>query len=157
MGETDWGKLGLILMGRAMLSKSLIQFSVDGRGCIPSLLFDQRSNYGEPPSKCPMSAQPHSVPLTLQQETANPRLHQRILVTHRKVWVSFLWGHCSWTKMGKFNSDDHYIYHYRQESLRRTGVALIVSKRVWKTVFGCNLKNYRMISTHFQGKHSISQ
>ena len=33
-------------MGRAMLSKSLIQFSVDGRGCVPSLLFDLRSNYG---------------------------------------------------------------------------------------------------------------
>ena len=39
MGETDW-KLGLVLMGGAMLSKSLIQFSVDERGCVPSLLFD---------------------------------------------------------------------------------------------------------------------
>ena len=46
---TDWlrGKLGLVLMGRAMLSKSLIQFSVDGEGCVPSLLFDLRPNYGE--------------------------------------------------------------------------------------------------------------
>ena len=33
-------------MGRAMLSKSIIQFSVDGRGCVPSLLFDLRPNYG---------------------------------------------------------------------------------------------------------------
>ena len=33
-------------MGRAMLSKSLIQFSVDGRGCVPSLLFDLTPNYG---------------------------------------------------------------------------------------------------------------
>ena len=40
------GKLGLILMGGAMLSKSLIQISVDGQGCIPSLLFDLRPNYG---------------------------------------------------------------------------------------------------------------
>ena len=39
-------KLGLVLMGRAMLSKSLIQFSVDGWGCLPSLLFDLRPNYG---------------------------------------------------------------------------------------------------------------
>ena len=39
-------KLGLILMGGAMLSKSLIQFSVDGWGCVPSLLFDLRPNYG---------------------------------------------------------------------------------------------------------------
>ena len=38
--------LGLVLMGRAILSKSLIQFSVDGWGCVPSLLFDLRSNYG---------------------------------------------------------------------------------------------------------------
>ena len=35
-----------------------------------------------------------------------------------------------WTGMGKFNSDDHYIYYYGQESLRRNGVALIVNKRV---------------------------
>ena len=33
-------KLGLVLIGGAMLSKSLIQFSVDGQGCVPSLLFD---------------------------------------------------------------------------------------------------------------------
>ena len=39
------GKLGLVLMGRAMLSKPLIQFSVDGQGCVPSLLFDLRPNY----------------------------------------------------------------------------------------------------------------
>ena len=35
-----------------------------------------------------------------------------------------------WMGMGKFNSDDHYIYYCRQESLRRNGVALIVNKRV---------------------------
>ena len=46
MGETDWGKLGLVLMARAMLHKSLIQFSMDGQGCVPSLLFDLRPNYG---------------------------------------------------------------------------------------------------------------
>ena len=40
------GKLGLVLMGGAMLSKSLIQFSIDGQGCVPSLLFDLRPNYG---------------------------------------------------------------------------------------------------------------
>ena len=41
-----WRKLGLVLMGRAMLSKSLIQFSVDGPDCVSSLLFDLRPNYG---------------------------------------------------------------------------------------------------------------
>ena len=40
------GKLGLVLMDGAMLSKSLIQFSIDGRGCVPSLLSDLRPNYG---------------------------------------------------------------------------------------------------------------
>ena len=35
-----------------------------------------------------------------------------------------------WTGMGEFNSDDHYIYHCGQESLRRNGVAIIVNKRV---------------------------
>ena len=57
-----------------------------------------------------------------------------------------------WTRMGVFNSDDHYIYYCGQESLRRNGVALIVNKRVQNAVLGCNLKNDRMISIHFQAK-----
>ena len=35
-----------------------------------------------------------------------------------------------WTGMGEFNSDDHYIYYCRQESLRRNGVAIMVNRRV---------------------------
>jgi len=54
--------------------------------------------------------------------------------------------------MGEFNSNDHYIYYCGQESLRRNGVVIIVSKRVQNAVLGCNLKNDRMISVHFQGK-----
>ena len=54
--------------------------------------------------------------------------------------------------MGEFNSDDHYIYHCGQESLRRNGVAIMVNKRVQNAVLGCNLKNDKMISDHFQGK-----
>ena len=54
--------------------------------------------------------------------------------------------------MGEFNSDDHYIYYRGQESLRRNGVAIMVNKRVWNAVLGCNLKNDRMISVRFQGK-----
>ena len=57
-----------------------------------------------------------------------------------------------WTRMGEFNSDDHYIYYCGQESLRRNGVAIMVNKRVRNAVFGCNLKNGRMISVRFQGK-----
>ena len=54
--------------------------------------------------------------------------------------------------MGKFNSDDHYIYYCGQESLKRNEVAIMVNKRVQNAVLGCNLKNNRMISVHFQGK-----
>ena len=57
-----------------------------------------------------------------------------------------------WTRMGEFNSDYHYICYCGQESLRRNGVAIMVNKRVCIAVLGCNLKNDRMISVHFQGK-----
>ena len=57
-----------------------------------------------------------------------------------------------WTGMGEFNSDYHYIYYCGQESFRRNGVAIMVNKRVQTAVIGCNLKNNRMISVHFQGK-----
>ena len=57
-----------------------------------------------------------------------------------------------WTRMGEFNSDEHYIYYCGQESLRRSGVAIMVNKRVQNAVLGCNLKNDRMISVRFQGK-----
>ena len=61
-------------------------------------------------------------------------------------------GELKWTGMGEFNSDDHYIYYCGQESLRRNGVAIMVNKSVRNAVLGCNLKNDRMISVHFQGK-----
>ena len=57
-----------------------------------------------------------------------------------------------WTELGEFTSDDHYIYYCGQESLRRKGVAIIVNKRFQNAVLGCDLKNNRMISVHFQGK-----
>ena len=59
------------------------------------------------------------------------------------------------TGMGEFNSDDHYIYYCGQESLRRNGVAIMVNKSVRNAVLGCNLKNERMISVHFQGKQFL--
>ena len=57
-----------------------------------------------------------------------------------------------WTGMGEFNSDDHFICYYGQESLRRNGVAIMVNKRVQNVLLGCNLKNDGMISVRFQGK-----
>ena len=58
----------------------------------------------------------------------------------------------SWTGMGEFNSDDHYIYYCGQESLRRNGVAIMVNRRVQSAVLECNLKHDRMTSVRFQGK-----
>ena len=52
--------------------------------------------------------------------------------------------------MSEFNSNDHYIYYWGQEYHRRNRVALKINKRVQNTVFGCKLKNDRMI--HFQCK-----
>ena len=76
----------------------------------------------------------------VKQETA--RVNTDILGTSELKWMG----------MGKFNSDDHYIYYCGQKSLRRNGVALIVNKRVQTAVLGCNLKNDRMTLVHFQGK-----
>ena len=64
----------------------------------------------------------------------------------------------SWTGMGEFNSDDHYIYYCGQESLRRNGVALLVNKRVQNAVLGFSLKNDRMILLFIsKANHSVSQ
>ena len=61
-----------------------------------------------------------------------------------RVNINFLGiSDLKWTRMGEFNSDDHYIYYCGQESLRSNGVAIIVNKRVQNAVLGCNLKNYR--------------
>ena len=62
-----------------------------------------------------------------------------------------------WTRIGEFNSDDHYIYHCGQESLRRNGVAIILNKRVQNAVLGCSLKNDRMTLFDSEANHSISQ
>ena len=60
-----------------------------------------------------------------------------------------------WTRMSKFNSDDHYIYYCGQESLRRNGVAIIVNKRVQNAVLGCSLKNDKKSLFVSKANHSI--
>ena len=62
-----------------------------------------------------------------------------------------------WTGMSEFNSDDHYIYYCRQDSLRRSGVALIVNKRLQNAVLGCNLKTTEQFLLDSKANHSISQ
>ena len=76
----------------------------------------------------------------VKQEMA--RVNINILGTSKLKWIG----------MGEFNSDDHYIYYCGQESLWRNGVAIIVNKRLRNAVFGCSLKNDRIISVSFQGK-----
>ena len=61
-----------------------------------------------------------------------------------------------WTRVGEFNSDDHYMYYCGQESLRRNGIAIIVNKRVQNAVLGCSLQNDRMISFS-KASHPVSQ
>ena len=56
-----------------------------------------------------------------------------------------------WTRMGEFNSDDHYIYYCGQESLTKNGVALIVNIRAQNKALGCDLQKDRMVSVRFQG------
>ena len=91
------GKLGLFLMGGPIFTKSLIQFSVDGQGCVPFLLSDLRPNYGggNEDNGDLLQNVLYSVPLTLQQATVDPWLCWNLLDTHRQVWVSLMWGHCS--------------------------------------------------------------
>ena len=74
------GKLGLVLMGRVMFSKSLIQFSIDGWGCVPSLLFTLGQTMVEVMKimatsfKSLLHVLLHSVPPALQQpSTSDPR------------------------------------------------------------------------------------
>ena len=94
-----WKNLGLVLMGGAMLTKSLIQFFSHWQGCLPSLLFGLRPNYGRGNGsngdllqkglcqrccvQCP------------QQATVHSCVHQRLLDTHKQVWLSLLWGRYS--------------------------------------------------------------
>ena len=116
-----------------MLSKSLIQFSVDGWGCVPSLLFDLRPNYGggnedKAPSKGPVHELQHSVFPTLQQATANPCLYQRLLDTHGQVWASLLWGLYSYLMLCKYNNERHLLLLLR--SLKDQSNAF--SEKAWE-------------------------
>ena len=70
-----------------------------------------------------------------------------------RVNINFLGvSELKWTGMGEFNSDDYYIYYCGQDYLRRTGIAIIVNKRIQNSVFGSSLKDNTMISVHFQGR-----
>ena len=93
-----WSTLGLAVVGRAMLSKSLIQFSADGWVCV------LRPDYGRINGDlllkdlCQHAVTPRTVvvmPLTPWHSTVDSHLCRRLLDTHRQVGLSLLWGHCS--------------------------------------------------------------
>ena len=102
--EASWwerlkGKLGLVLMGGAMLSKSLIQFSVDGWGCVPSLFFTWCQNMVEV-MKIMVSSFKRSHECTAILSAPNPAAgHHRptpLLETpghSQQARDSLLWGH----------------------------------------------------------------
>ena len=114
MNFQDWFPLGwtgwISLLSKSLLqhhsskasnflSFSLIQFSVEGRGCVPSLLFDLRPNYGGGNEDNGLL---HKVPCTATLSALNlaachnrPTPLPRLLDTHSQVCVSLLWGHCS--------------------------------------------------------------
>ena len=86
------GKLGLVLMGGTMLSKSLSQFSVDGWSCVPSLLFDLRTNYGGGKMKITATSFKRFYACTAALSVPNPAAGHcrpaplpRPLDTHRQV------------------------------------------------------------------------
>ena len=100
------GKSGSCSDGRDMLSKSLIHFPVDGWGCVPSLVgvmvvmaTSFRRTYASLPQ---FPGLLYSIPLTPRLATVDPSLRQRLLDTHRQVWLSLLWGHAafSWFLVG---------------------------------------------------------
>ena len=118
MGGTGCGESSLALLGRAMTSKSLIQFSAD-KWCCASLPLSCLA-WGNPnleskvgllvPSKrtyanMPLPGLMLAGPLTMQQASADPCLCSRHSNTHRHVFLSLLWGHCfsfpwSWYTQG---------------------------------------------------------
>ena len=79
-----------------MLSKSLIHFSLKGRGCVPSWLFDLRPNYGgSNEDNGDLFQNSHASNATLSAPNPASGLHHFMPLPHGQVWVSVLWGHYS--------------------------------------------------------------
>jgi len=100
----DWlrGKLGLVLIGRAMLNRSLVQFSVNGQWCVPSL-FDLRPKYVGGKGNIDngtsfKSSHACTATLSVPDPAAGhhwPTPTPGTLGHSCQVWISLLWGHCS--------------------------------------------------------------
>ena len=99
-------------------SKTLLLMVVQQQVVLLEFLQEKMNTYPSTPQSCHVRPMNQGKLEVVKQEMA--RVNIDILV------ISEL----KWTGMGEFNSDDHYIYHCRQESLRRNGVAIMVNKRV---------------------------
>ena len=90
-----------------------------------------------------MQALLHSVPPTLQQATTDPHLHWRLLDTHRQVWVSLLWGHCSFLlgpgvhKVLFVPSKSLFLQSCVSSGRYIVGLMLTSSKRAYATPICC--------------------
>ena len=103
MGGTGFGENWvLIWWARPMLRKSLIQFSADRWGCVASLYFGLRANYGRgnginrnllQKDFCQYAASPKTV--VFSAPDCHPMPQQRLLDTPGQVWINLSWGHCS--------------------------------------------------------------
>ena len=105
-GTGSGGNWVLLWWAEAVLNKSLVQFSADGRCCVPSLLLGLKPAYGGAMVVMATSFQKnlrhhawfpgllYSVALTLRQGTVDTHLRQRLLDTHRQVCFNLLWGRC---------------------------------------------------------------
>ena len=83
-------------MGRAMPSTSLIQFSVDKQGCVPSPLFDLGQNCGGgSENNDSLLRKVPCMPCSLSAPNPAAGLQGRFLDIHGQVWLILLWGLCS--------------------------------------------------------------
>ena len=118
-GETDWGKLDLVLMDRSCSVKYWIQFSVDHQGCVPSMLFDLRSNYGR--------GNDTTVSHSTHTSARDP------CTIHRQVWLSLLWGHCSFP----LAHGAHKVLFVPSKSLFPQSCGSSVIKSHWPPMSNC--------------------
>ena len=131
-----------------MFSKSLIQFSADGQGCVPSLLLDLSPNYGGGNEDDDDLQRSHACPATLSTSDPAAGHHQPMLPPEipghsLHVWVSFLWGHCSFL----LDPGVHKVLFVPSKSLfpqscgssggSMVGLMAPSSKRVWAITQVC--------------------
>ena len=102
MGKTDWGGNWVLFWWEGPCSVNLqSNFLLIGGAVFPPCYLTWGQTMVEvlkimvTSFKRSHAALLHSVPPTLQHATTNPCLHWRLLDTHRQLWVSLLWGHCS--------------------------------------------------------------